>query len=126
MTRGDKFLILILVLGSLLSMVIFTDRGLLTERAYVSVQVNGQEVQKIQLDKTMVGKTVRVETEGGYNLIEIGDGKVRVLEADCRDQIDVLQGWISKPGETLVCLPHRLILQIIDPAEVDDIDHINY
>lgn len=54
----------------------------------------------------------KITTENGYNIIEIKDGAVRVKEADCRDKICVNHRPISKTGETVVCLPHKLVVEI--------------
>ena len=74
----------------------------------------------------MVGKTIPIKTKYGYNLIEIGDEKVRVIEADCPDKLDVKQGYISKPGETIVCLPNRLIIEIKGENGENEIDYLSY
>ncbi len=82
------------------------------DEKYISIQVDGEEIKKIIFDNNLIGKTIPIETEYGYNLIEIGDEKVRVIEADCPDQLDVKQGYISKVGEVIVCLPNRLVIEI--------------
>ena len=56
--------------------------------------------------------TFTVRTDLGTNVIEIKDGKVYVSEADCPDKLCVKQGPISKAGETIVCLPHKLVVRI--------------
>jgi hypothetical protein len=93
---------------------------------YISIQVNGKEYKKITFNPKMVGKTIPIKTKYGYNLIEIGDEKVRVIEADCPDKLDVKQGYISKPGETIVCLPNRLIIEIKGENGENEIDYLSY
>ena len=82
------------------------------DEKYVSIQVNGEEIKRFIFDSKLVGQTIPIETEYGYNLVEIGDKEVRVIEADCPDKIDVKQGYISNIGETIVCLPNRLVIEI--------------
>ncbi len=89
--------------------------------------MDGKVIKKITFDKNMIGKTIDIRTQYGYNKIEIGDGKVRVIDADCPDKLDVKQGWISKSGEIIVCLPHKLTIEIVGENEADDeIDGISY
>lgn len=126
MTRGDKILAIGIVVVSVLLMAFFRTTLDQTKASYVSVQYNGEEIRRISLDSSLEGREYPIETELGYNIIEMGDGRVRVIEADCRDQIDVHQGWISKTGETLVCLPHRLVIEIKGGVDTDDVDLINY
>ncbi len=126
MTKGDKLLIVFVLILSLASMGYIKSQGLSNKDKYVSVQVNGEEIKRIIFDKSVVGKTIPIETKYGYNLIEVGDNQVRVIEANCPDKIDVKQGYISRIGETIVCLPNRLIVEIKGIDSVDGIDMINY
>lgn len=65
-------------------------------------------------------QTVSVSFEdGGYNLVLIGDGSVRVTDADCPDKLCVKQRSISKNGESIICLPHKLVVQIVSKEESD-------
>lgn len=126
MTKADKLLIVIVILLSLASLIYINRQGFSDGDKYVSIQYNGKEIKKVIFDKKIIGTTIPIKTELGYNLIEIGDEKVRVLEADCPDQIDVKQGWISNVGETLICLPHRLVVEIKGLPTSDEVDIINY
>lgn len=125
MTKGDKILVLIIVILSLLSMGLINRHAFSDNEKYISIQVNGKEVKKIIYDSKLIGTTIPIETEYGYNLIEIGDEQVRVIEADCPDKIDVKQGYISKIGETIVCLPNKMVVEIKGIAEDTEIDIIN-
>ena len=126
MTKADKILIVIVVLLSFASLGYINRQGLTDEDTYVSIQYNGEEIRKVIFDRQIVGTTIPIETELGYNLIEIGDERVRVLEADCPDQIDVEQGWISRKGETLICLPNKLVVELKGLSTSDEVDIINY
>ncbi|NLL81500.1 MAG: NusG domain II-containing protein [Tissierellia bacterium] len=112
MTKGDKLLIVFIVLISFSLMGYFKMQAFSDDDKYVSIQVNGEEIKRFIFDSKLIGQTIPIETKYGYNLIEIGDEKVRVIEADCPDKIDVKQGYISNIGETIVCLPNRLIIEI--------------
>lgn len=127
MTKGDKILIVCIVLISVISLGFVKSNLIKYNDKYISVQVNGEEYKKIYFDNSIIGKTIPIETRFGYNLIEIGDGEVRVIEASCPDKLDVLQGPISKPGEIIVCLPNRLIVEIKGVQDSNDnIDYISY
>lgn len=126
MTKADKLLIVVVIFLSFISLGYINRQGISDEDKYVSIQYNGKEVNKVIFDKQIVGTTIPIETDLGYNLIEVGDEKVRVLEADCPDQIDVEQGWISNIGETLICLPNRLVVEVKGLSTSDEVDIINY
>ena len=52
----------------------------------------------------------------GENTVTIKGGSVSVSSASCKNQICVRHGSISKSGESIVCLPNRLIVTIEDKS----------
>ena len=48
------------------------------------------------------------------NVCEIKDGAVRMISADCPDQICVHSVPITANGGSIVCLPNRVVLKIIN------------
>ena len=50
--------------------------------------------------------------QGGQNHLVIQDGCARIEEADCPDKLCVKQGTVSKSGESLVCLPNRVVVAV--------------
>ena len=41
-------------------------------------------------------------------------------DADCPDKVCVKTGKIKSPGQTVVCLPHRVVIEITgDNADID-------
>jgi hypothetical protein len=57
------------------------------------------------------------EYEEHYNLIVIQDGFVYIEEADCNDRICISKGKINKIGDSIICLPHKLVIKIKGDAE---------
>ncbi len=129
-TKGDKVLIVFLILASILFSVFLWMKGLNISDKYISVQVDGKEIQTIEFTKENIGKTFEIETKFGRNVIEVGDGEVWITEASCPDKLDIKQGKIDSNGQMLVCLPNRLIVEIKENKLVkenqDKIDSYNY
>lgn len=48
-----------------------------------------------------------------YNLLSVSDSVVSMEAADCRDQICVHHIPVSAGGESIICLPHRLVVEIV-------------
>ena len=81
------------------------------------VTVDGEVRAELPLDET---DSIEIETEWGYNIVHTENGQVFVAEADCRDQICVEHKKIDKTGETIVCLPHKMVVEIIGGEEEMD------
>ena len=56
-----------------------------------------------------------------YNLIEIKDGYIYIKEANCSNQVCVNTGKISKVNEMIVCIPHKLTIEIKGSSKEIDI-----
>lgn len=89
----------------------------------VSVLVNGEEVKKLDLKKNT---EFLLETEYGENLIQIEDGKANISFSDCKNQLCVHHPPISLGNEFIICLPNRLIIEIVPEEGEDELDFINY
>ena len=74
------------------------------------LSVDGEMVQTLPLD-TDASVTLKAD-QGHYNTVVVEDGRVCVFQADCPDQVCVRQGWIRYEGESIVCLPHRLVVTV--------------
>ena len=65
------------------------------------------------LDEVEESYSFVVEDEEGSNTILVEPGRIRVSEADCPDQVCVNQGFISDGTVPVVCLPHKLMIEIV-------------
>ena len=74
------------------------------------VTVDGAAVAALPLSEDAV-LTVG-EGQGFSNVIEVSGGRVRVRDADCPDRLCVRTGWVSRDGESIVCLPHKLVVTV--------------
>ncbi len=57
--------------------------------------------------------------DGGRNILVISSGEAYIQDADCPDRLCVKQGKISRTGQTLTCLPHKLLVTIEDGREAE-------
>lgn len=107
MKANDKRLIFGIVIFSILFLGLFYFRGIGKE---VIISRDGEELYRFSL---MEEAHLSLEAGSGQtNEVDIQDGQVFVSSASCPDQICVHQGKISKKGETIVCLPHKLVIEI--------------
>lgn len=118
----DGVIILVLILSSFLPIFIFGQTQTADKEAVL--RVDGTEIKRFDLVEVQKTYTFLYEDEDGdTNLLEIEGDRIRIKEADCGDQICVRRGWASKNGETIVCLPHKLVIEIqaADGSETDDL-----
>lgn len=115
--RWDVMIVLSLILLSFLPMMVFSyiQAEKVTENStnVAVISVNGKEVRRITLTNNTNHEIFDVYSEDGdVNTIEVKENQIRIKAADCSDQVCVLTGFISKPGETIVCLPHKVLVEI--------------
>lgn len=92
-----------------------SDAGDAAAALYAVIQNSDGFYQVLSLGEDA---TVTVTGSLGTNIIEVANGRVRCLESDCSNQTCVKQSWVSGRGQTVVCLPHKLIVQVVaDPAD---------
>lgn len=103
------FDVFIIFLTIILSAAVFVTYLFSDEGKKVVVSIDDQVVAEMALDTSL---TKKIETENGFNLVVISNGECYVEKADCRDGICVNRGKIHKTGESIVCLPHKMIVEI--------------
>lgn len=89
----------------------------------VEVLINGELVESIDFDDNSK-ETITLQTG---NVINIDKGCVYMLSAECPDGLCVKQGEINNAGESIICLPHKVVVRIVEAngQEENDIDTDN-
>ncbi len=100
MDYAAAMLILVLFSAPLFSTLLPGQRSEVAE-----ITKNNDDKHEISLQKDSITVINGME-------IEVKDGSVRVLKSDCPRKICSHGGWISQPGQSLVCLPNRVIIEI--------------
>ena len=78
------------------------------------ISVDGKEIERIDLSRVEDSYDIVVETAYGRNTVHVEPGAISVTEADCPDRICVHQGKLTGGGIPIVCMPHRLVIEIED------------
>lgn len=78
------------------------------------VTVDGVETARFPL---RADKNYIIEVGDGGNFLVISDGKAMISDATCPDLICVHHRPISNVGETIVCLPNKVVISIEKSAE---------
>ena len=113
------------------SILIFAVFLLLIQRVYGNAQGEADMV-KITVDQKLYGtydlnknQTITIQNDLGINTIQIQNKDVWMEEADCPDGYCKEQGHISKNKQTIVCLPHKLVVEISDDSKKSEPDSVD-
>ena len=87
------------------------DRG--TDHHVARITRDGVLLEEIDLDRVDGPCSFTLEDGGGTNTVQVERGRIRISEADCPDRVCVNQGWISDGTVPIVCLPHKLVIEIV-------------
>ena len=105
--KGDVILSVVCIILAVAVFVCFTL--LKSDGDRVVVSVDGKTFGEYSLSETC---EITVKSERGENTVVIKNNKVTVTAADCPDKYCVSHVGIDETGETIVCLPHRLTVEI--------------
>lgn len=79
------------------------------------IKVDGVVYKEVSLDKDT---TLEIEgVNGGTNMLIIEDGHADMIDASCPDKLCVDQNNIEYNGETIVCLPNRVVIEVQSEKE---------
>lgn len=110
-TKGIVFLLIAAVLASGVWLLLQNrDNPSPTAR----ITRDGMLLEEIALEKVDEPYSFTLEDGSGSNTVQVEKGRIRISEADCPDQVCVNQGWISGGAVPIVCLPHRLMVEIVE------------
>ena len=56
---------------------------------------------------------IKIEREEGYNVVKIHNHGAQITEASCPEKVCIHEGFITKPSESIVCLPNKVHIKII-------------
>ncbi len=83
------------------------------------ISVNGRELDSLSLREDL--EELAVEGYRGTSYLQLSEGRIRMLDSACPDKLCVHTGWISRPGESIVCLPNRVVIEIRSGEEGPDV-----
>lgn len=118
--RNDIILAVALVLIATVGLLLFVLTK--EEGSTVAVKIDGVVTDTYPLSENIEVLIKTGENDENINVLTIEDGKASISEADCPDKICVETRAVSFVGETIVCLPHKLVIEITNEKTDDQID----
>lgn len=113
--RTDIILVVGLLLVALVSWILI-DNFVLFKGNTVEVLVEDTVVKSFPLD---IDDSYTIEIDNYVNEVVVEDGSVYMKDANCRDLLCVKQGKITEGGQTIICLPHKLVVRIVSKENIN-------
>ncbi|MCH4890557.1 NusG domain II-containing protein [Acidaminobacter sp. JC074] len=118
MKRGDIKVIIIILIGVVLSYGYAFFMGLSNDDKIVRITRDQTVLHEFKIDESYMN-TLVLEENDHFNIVEISGGEVWMKEANCPNQVCVRHQPISIPGESIICIPHKLVIEIIGQKTID-------
>ncbi len=118
-------LICLILLGSILTLfLIYSNRNTSTNASLIAdIYQNGTLLESIPLNDVEATYTFTITGEDGCtNIIEVRNGSIGIISADCPDKLCVKQGFIDSSLLPITCLPNRVVIQIRTNDRNEDIN----
>ena len=122
LTKADIILISLIVLFSLVFSV-FISLYNSVEASGFEIRIDGKLHSKYIFSDLNDGEIIEIRTEYGYNKFLYEKKSIKCIDTDCTDKIELHSGSISKTNQTIVCLPHRLTVQITGQNSIDAVSY---
>lgn len=116
MKKNDFILIGIIVAIALVCFGVF--QVMKKDGASVTVTVDGKQYGTYSLLKDDI---VEIKSDYGTNQLVIKDHIAKMEDASCPDKLCIHQHAIDKTGQTIVCLPNKVVVTV-ENAEEDEVD----
>lgn len=117
-----KDIILIAIIFAVITQVFLINKYINSGKSNkVEIYVNNKLYKEVPIDKT---QTIKIEEKGASNIVKIHDNGVEMTSANCPDLVCVKTGFIKNPGESIVCLPHRISIKIVGEKDKNNQDVI--
>src|SRR5699024_3893157 len=113
----DIIIIVFLSLLSLVSFFIFSymlaDKTQENSIDVAVISFANLQIQRLTLTDNMGMDILNIpEIDCSPDAVEVNNDQIRIKGSNCPQQICVNRGYISKPGEIIICLPHKMIIEI--------------
>ena len=115
--RNDVVLVVLLLLAATVGVIylfLFRDEG-----PVVNVTVDGKPYGTYSLSDNISHVIITGKASENFNSFVIENGKVFMKEASCPDGICVNHRPIFRDGESIVCLPNRVVITVVGEDDTD-------
>ena len=114
LSKFDIILIILVIFFSIISIPGVTrGNSRSSDSKAALINIGGKLYQQIDLKEDRI---ITLPIHNDAVKVEAREGKIRVVDSDCPRQVCVHQGAISYPGQTIVCVPNKVLIEIKSAA----------
>ena len=108
-----------LILSFLPHLILGTYIGKGQKETYAEIKVDGEIYKTINLSEHQGEEIFEIRSKNGLNVIKVSSNQIGIIDADCSDQVCMHPEHIEKFGESLFCLPNKVVI-LIKGVDIDD------
>lgn len=123
--KGDIIIILIVIAAGI-SWFVINQTGKAKDERQIVIEVNAEIYKVIPMEEAMEKQEIHIELEAGKYIDIVVDGNgAYVKDVACPDRICQKTGTINTVGQSIVCLPNKVMVYIEGESE-DFVDGVSY
>lgn len=106
-----------------ISLVILFSGGMVARSVWQSAPASEALIYKDSrlLRQVSLAKDRVFDIDGGKMRIQVKGNRIKISGSDCPQHVCVHTGWIQYSGQTIVCVPNKVVIEVKSgrPAPVD-------
>ena len=123
--RGDLVVILILAIA-VISWFEINKLGETKDERQIVIETNGSVYKTIPMEKGMKLQDIHIDLENGNHIdIVVDESGAYVKDVICPDKLCQKTGLVSKVGQSIVCLPNKVVAYVEGKSE-SEVDDVSY
>lgn len=122
MKKADIILLSTVLLVGIVGIIIYFATG--KDAEYISINVDGKLFGMYSLSDT---REIHIDSpDGGENLLKIENGQAWMVSSNCPNQDCVFHKEISRSNESIICLPHKVVITVLKQQTEGEKDAVAY
>lgn len=123
--KGDLIIFVILA-AAIIAWIGVNRPGASEAETQAIIETDGQVYKIVPIKEGMLQQKIHIELENGNHIdIVVDENGAYVEDVACPDKICQKTGLVNKTGQSIVCLPNKVVVYIEGEAEsiVDDVSY---
>ena len=120
--------LLVVIVVSLAAIVLLIPHFIGSESLTAEISVDSKTVEIIDLNEIKGVRDITLDSEPTIK-VRMENGRICVIEAECKDKLCQKCGWLDSSGDAAVCLPAKVVITVKGSdksSKSDTVDVITY